>query len=351
MSPVQADNCQQSWPMLWIRTGVDYCAGPINCRIRHNLRRLQLRQLCVPLLAAALALGLGGCARPLLDDNARQQAAGQFVHLSDGQVHYQLTGPTDGRTVVLVHGLATPSFIWDKNVSALVAAGFRVLRYDHFGRGFSDRPKIRYDRDLYDRQLLELLQRLDIEQPVDVVGLSMGGAVAVVFTDRHPEWVNRLCLLAPAGMPLKLPWTIRLAKVPLLGELLMALVGDKVVEAGVMEAFVNPGDLEDFEQQFRLPLRYQGFHHALLSTLRHMDMNNMIDTYKRVGKQSRPTLLVWGSKDQVLPFDNYHRVMAAMPHTEFHPLDGAGHNLNYENPELVNPILTEFLSREVEYVR
>ena len=81
----------------------------------------------------------------------------------------------------------------------------------------------------------------------------------------------------------------------------------------------------------------------MLSTLRHMDMNNMVDTYKRIGEQDRPTLLIWGRKDHVLPFANSASVMAAIPHAEFHPIDGAGHNLNYENPELVNPVLVEFL--------
>ena len=145
----------------------------------------QRRWLLTALLTLVLVQAVAGCARPVLDDAARQQAHGQFIELSDGVVHYQLAGPPQGRTVVLVHGLITPSFIWDYNVPALTEAGFRVLRYDHYGRGFSDRPEVRYDRDLFDRQLLELLQRLNIEQPVDLVGLSMGGAVAVTFTDRH----------------------------------------------------------------------------------------------------------------------------------------------------------------------
>ena len=303
------------------------------------------RRLWVALLTLVLVQTVAGCARPVLDDAARQQANGQFIELSDGVVHYQLVGPPEGRIVALVHGLVTPSFIWDNNVLALTAAGFRVLRYDHFGRGFSDRPEVRYDRELFDRQLLELLQRLNIEQPVDLVGLSMGGAVAVTFTDRHPGRVGRLCLLAPAGVPTPEPWTIRVAKIPLLGELLMALVGDTAVERGVKEAFVEPRDLQDFERQFRQPLRYRGVHQALLSTLRHMDMNNMVDTYERIGEQGRATLLIWGRKDQVLPFSNSERVMAAIPYAEFHPIEGAGHNLNYENPELANPVLIEFLSK------
>ena len=91
--------------------------------------------------------------KPELDDEARQAAPGSFIQLSRGMVHYEIAGPESARTVVLIHGLATPYFIWDNNYDALVRAGFRVLRYDHYGRGFSDRPDVVYDRELYDQQL------------------------------------------------------------------------------------------------------------------------------------------------------------------------------------------------------
>jgi len=79
------------------------------------------------------------------------------------------------KTIVLIHGNAAPYVTWDNTVSALIAAGFRVLRYDLFGHGFSDRPELyRYNRDLYDNQLVELLTKLAISEPVYLVGTSQG---------------------------------------------------------------------------------------------------------------------------------------------------------------------------------
>ena len=75
------------------------------------------------------------------------------MQLSQGYVHYELGGPVGGEKVVLVHGLSVPYYIWDPTFDALTEAGFRVLRYDLYGRGFSDRPKLRYDADLFDEQL------------------------------------------------------------------------------------------------------------------------------------------------------------------------------------------------------
>src|SRR5258708_5112381 len=119
-----------------------------------------------------------------MDDAARHSAeasqfGGSYVQLADGVTHYGLAGPSDGRTVVLVHGFSVPYYIWDPTFAALTQGGFRVLRYDLYGRGFSDRPAIRYDADLYVRQLRELLGALKIDGPVDLIGVSMGGPVVV----------------------------------------------------------------------------------------------------------------------------------------------------------------------------
>jgi pimeloyl-ACP methyl ester carboxylesterase len=282
--------------------------------------------------------------KPALDDEARQAAPGSFIQLSRGIVHYEMVGPENGDIVVLIHGLATPYFIWDHNVSALVSAGFRVLRYDHYGRGFSDRPDVTYGRDLYDQQLLELLQKLNVKLPVHLVGLSMGGAVATIFSDRHPDMVAKLCLIAPAGFPFKESLAIRLAQIPVIGDYLMAVIGDRVVLEGVKEAFVTPEQFPEFEKKFNTPLKYAGFQRALLSTMRNMDMTNLSETYQRVGKQQKPVLLLWGRKDQVLPFKHSEKVKQAIPHLVFHDIAAAGHNLNYENPEIVNPKLDAFLS-------
>jgi len=112
-----------------------------------------------------------------LDDAARRGATGKFVRLSDGVTHYELLGPDSGAPVILVHGFSVPYYIWDSTAAMLSAKGYRVLRYDQYGRGWSDRPKARYDADMYERQIQELLDSLHIAGPVHLAGVSMGGWV------------------------------------------------------------------------------------------------------------------------------------------------------------------------------
>ena len=119
-----------------------------------------------------------------LNDAARAEAPGSFAALSHGQIHYRLEGPENGPLVVLVHGFSTPNFIYQQNVEALNAAGFRTLRFDHYGRGWSDRPSTKYDIDFYDTALVELLAHVGIDEPFGLVGLSMGGPIVAEFTAR-----------------------------------------------------------------------------------------------------------------------------------------------------------------------
>src|SRR5512133_1271455 len=90
-----------------------------------------------------------------LGDAERARLPGSFARLALGYVHYEISGPKEGALVVLVPGLSVPYSTWDRNASFLARGGFRVLRYEHFGRGFSDRPRCSYDLALYVSQLVE----------------------------------------------------------------------------------------------------------------------------------------------------------------------------------------------------
>jgi len=71
---------------------------------------------------------------------------GDWAKLSDGNIFYRWFLPdkehSNGETIVLVHGFSTPSFVWGGLINTFCNSGFKVLVYDHFGRGFSERPRI-----------------------------------------------------------------------------------------------------------------------------------------------------------------------------------------------------------------
>ncbi len=273
-------------------------------------------------------------------------AGEQFAKLSDGYTHYIWNGPESGTVLVLVHGFSSPCFIWAKQAEALAAEGFRVLRYDLFGRGHSDRPAGPYDADLYHRQLVELLDSQGIKQPVDIVGLSMGGPITLRFVDREPGRVRRFGLVAPAGFGANLPAVANLLRIPGLAEWVIQAFGDRIIlnSVGTM-ASDNAQVIQEIHDQYVDQLQYEGYKRALLSTLRHHPMLGLDDLYGRVGKSGKPGILFWGDNDRVVPYVNSEKVRAAIPDIEFHTIKGGSHTPNYENPDAVNPALIAFLKR------
>ena len=111
----------------------------------------------------------------ILNESTRPSAAGQFMALENGMTHYEISGPRDKPITVLIPGFSVPYYIWDPTFEGLTSAGMRVLRYDLFGRGFSDRPDIIYNQMCFDKQLSELLTALGNDKPINLIGLSMGG--------------------------------------------------------------------------------------------------------------------------------------------------------------------------------
>ena len=67
-----------------------------------------------------------------LDEGERKKLGGTYIKLSDGITHYKLSGPVDGKVVVLVHGGTVPIWTWNNQIKVLNDAGFRVLERFQF---------------------------------------------------------------------------------------------------------------------------------------------------------------------------------------------------------------------------
>jgi pimeloyl-ACP methyl ester carboxylesterase len=243
--------------------------------------------------------------------------------------------------VLLAHGFSVPSYIWDSTVTALTGAGFRVARFDYYGRGYSDRPDVPYSADLLDRQMLQLLDSLGWRDPVDIVGLSMGGPVTAGFTGRHPERVRSLTLVDPAAGPAdNLPAMFR---IPGLGQVFWQTFAVPGMAAGQFSDFVEPKRWPDWADRYRVQMQYRGFGRALRSTLSESRGRNLDSVYARVGALGTPVLLIWGVQDSTVPIKFADGVRKAIPQAQYHPIERAGHLPHMERTDVVNPVLIQFL--------
>ncbi len=278
--------------------------------------------------------------RARLDAAARAGKPGQFIALAEGVTHYELTGADTSRTVVLLCAATVPYYLWDPTRDSLVAAGFRVLRYDYFGRGLSDRPDIDFSLATLDAQLLELLDSLRIRSPVDIGGVSMGGVVAANFAHLHPSRVRTLTLVAPAfNMFDKTPFPMNVSGV---GEYAAVFTVPNMAKSQG-DLFFHPERFRDWADRWREQMRYEGFRRSVLSMIRGDILKKSPAEYAPLGRSNLPILLIWGRQDQIVPFERSAAVRAAFPGAEFHPIDSAGHIPQYERPEAVAPLMIRFL--------
>ena len=281
-----------------------------------------------------------------LNDLTRKDLSGSFIELPDGVTHYELNNPEKENTVILVHGFSVPYFIYDPTFEFLTQSGFRVVRYDLFGRGFSDRPDTRYNIDLFVKQLADLLDALRFTRPVTLIGLSTGGPITATFTARFPEKVNKLVLIDPIGAKiLALGRVLKAAAMPIVGEAIISLFRSDGIVKNIVSNLLDRELVGQFQDRYIAPMQYKGFKRGILSSIRNGLLDSFLMTYERVGKMDKSVLLFWGRNDPTVPFKHSDVLRAAMPNLEFHVIENCGHIPHYEKPEEVNPILLEFLRK------
>ena len=291
-----------------------------------------VKALAILLAAIALIMLMSywaaGRARTALDDGAREKLLAEghaysFLELPEGTVHYRLEGPEDGQLVVLVHGFSTPSIIWSRYFKPLTDAGYRVLAFDIYGRGISDRPNTIYN-----------------------AGYSMGGGVVAIFAARHPERVRSTTLIAPAGLGKLSNERTGMLMRPLIGDWIIRLFGTKIFYAAAAEeakGIPEPGPLLAAVNR---QLQYRGYGDALLSTMRHYPLEQADEFYATVGRSSIPVLAVWGEADKVVPFDHASRLMELVPQAQLRSYPGMGHSIGVVDPALVGGLIIRFLGEQ-----
>jgi pimeloyl-ACP methyl ester carboxylesterase len=279
----------------------------------------------------------------VLDEPSRTQAPGSFLGLSRGLTHYQLSGPESGEIVVLIHGIAGPMGIWNTIADSLAAKGLRVLQYDLFGRGYSDRPAIKYDQALFLEQLSELIDILRFPQPMTIVGWSLGGMLAAAYAAEQPGAVKRLILIAPAGLDVTLPAAARIGMLPFFGEFLISLAGRRIVINSLTSGLSRREFIQEYIHLICDQMQYRGYLRAFLSTLRYCAYRDSSSEYRAVGELGIPVQLITGMEDRSIPQSVSEKIIDLIPNLDVRRIEGAGHIPMLETPDTLRALLLEFI--------
>ena len=270
-----------------------------------------------------------------------------FVELEHGRVHYRLQGPKEAPLAVLVHGMGVPLFVWKPLADRLRNEGFRTLRFDLYGRGYSDKPSVANNAALFEAQLWQLLEAVGLEEPIHLIGSSMGGAISVVAASRQPSRIRSLTLISPAGTKLAMPWTSKVLKLKVIGELIPRGWARRTYLSKIRENFFDESLTEKFVEKLLHQMEHPGFFESLLSTLRHFPLSDMEEDYRALGFTEVPTLLLWGTHDKIVPYANHPAVLDTIPEVQFHTITECGHVPHYEKPDEVMKMVLPFLQRHL----
>jgi len=275
-----------------------------------------------------------------LNEISRKNLDGMYISLSDGVTHYRFDGPENGQVVVLVHGGTAPSWVWDEQIQALSKAGFRVLSYDKYGRGYSDSPDVNYDQELYQKQLFELTDKLGLTEPFNLIGMSLGGGTVTNFTSRYPDRVRKLILISPVINNYKVSTVFR---IPVFGEFMARIIGIRVIIDRFKSLYEGHPNLEKYLKLYIEQTTYKGFQRSLLSMIRNDALGDYSDAYQAVGKQKRDILLIWGSDDSEITEEMINDIKTLIPSIKYMPVEGVGHGILFQKSDKINKFIIDFL--------
>ena len=260
--------------------------------------------------------------------------ATDFMLTGDGcRIAYRWDGRPDRSVLLLSNSLGTSLHLWDAQVPSW-SDHFRVLRYDSRGHGKSDAPAGAYSMDRLGRDVIELLDALQLET-VHFCGLSMGGMVGQWLGARAPTRIGRLALCntsAYMGPPSN--WDARIAAVRTQG---MASIADAVVSRWFTPAHQKAAPKEVARIRDMLLATIPHGYAGCCAAIRDMDMRRTSALIEN------PTLVIAGDHDDATPRSDGEELAGAIAGARLAVLHAA-HLSNVEQQQTFTQTVLDFLT-------
>jgi len=263
-----------------------------------------------------------------------------------------------GAPVLLVHGNPTWSFYYRSLLAALPPLGLRAIAPDHIGMGRSDKPAAGDYPHTLSRRVSDLgafIDGLGLTEPLSLVVHDWGGAIALAWAVDNLDRVDKLVVLNTGAFPLPpdktLPWTLRAARLPVLGDWAVTRLnafslgalalgsGRRWLPAQARAGLLAPYDcpqhrvaVSRFVQD--IPLRPRDAAYPVLARVEqrlHLLRNT-------------PTLVCWGMRDPVFDEVVLDHLLSFLPQADVHRFADAGHYVLEDAADRIVPLAARFLA-------
>jgi len=293
-----------------------------------------------------------------LDELPDYPFRGHFATVNGLQLHYLDEGPPGGEVLLMLHGNPTWSFYYRSLVLALRGT-YRCIVPDHIGMGRSESPPpAAYGYRLANRvdDLESLLDQLELPQRITLVLHDWGGMIGMAWACRHPDRIARLILFNTAAFHpppgVTLPWQLRLARMPIIGPLLVQ-GGNAFCRGAAATGSARGGLPAPVRTAYLLPHCSWSRRYAVLAFVRDIPVGPAHPSYTLVSRveeglgrlTATPMLVCWGLRDFVFHPGFLASWRERFPAAEVTSYENAGHLLLEDAGAEVAARVGDFLAR------
>lgn len=264
------------------------------------------------------------------------------------EIYYKDWGPRDGQVVILSHGWPLSSDSWESQAFFLATSGYRVVTHDRRGHGRSSQPWDGNDMDHYADDLAQLMDALDLRN-VSLFGFSTGGGEITRYVGRHgTARVAKLGLISavpplmlktdanPGGLPIEVFDGLRAGSIADRSKLYQDIASGPFFGFNRPGATPSQGMIDSFWLQGMM-----GGHKNTFDSIKAFSETDFTEDLK---KFDRPTLIVHGDDDQVVPIDASGRASKRLvPHAELKVYPGGPHGITDTHKAQLSQDMLNFL--------
>ncbi|BBY56987.1 alpha/beta fold hydrolase [Mycolicibacterium sarraceniae] len=274
-----------------------------------------------------------------------------FVDVDGRRTRVRVDGDSGNPPLLLVHGIGRSMEDWAPQYERL-GQSYRTICLDVPGFGYSERTRQAITLPALAGGVADTLDTLGETRPVHVVGNSLGGAIAQQLLADQPERIASLALINSAGFGSDVTLLLRMLTMPVLGALstrrptrMSAVLFERSIHAN--KAVATKERIDHALAVGSQPGTGAALRETALDlgTPRGVKPQWRRDLAAAVARSPRPTFIMWGSEDRILPAHHIDEAMRVYPHAEVHLLNGVGHMPQIECPRRFADLLLPFLAR------
>jgi pimeloyl-ACP methyl ester carboxylesterase len=274
-----------------------------------------------------------------------------FIEVDGRRARVRVDGDPQNPPVLLIHGIGRSMEDWSTQYERL-GRSYRTISLDVPGFGFSDRPSDTITLPVLAEGVTGALDALGEKRPLHVVGNSLGGAIAQQLLVDQPDRVASLSLINSAGFGSEVTMLLRMLAMPVLGP--MSMRRPTRMSAALMERLIHADKAiatrARIDHAFAVGSQPDAGAVMLETALALGTPRGVRPEWRRelavgVARTPRPTLIMWGNRDRILPAHHITEAMRVYPHAEVHLLNGVGHMPQIECPKRFADLLLPFLVR------